>query len=168
MNRRIAIGTVALLAVLLVAGWAVPASDAQMYFSSDKYGQNRVTNIQEGDEIWIAVHDSDENLDCDVRDKIWTEVKLFDPKTGAYLVWRSCEDGTGSPVGEDFDSVSVDVYDLTGTLLWSAKLTAVTEIVWDGTDATGASLANGTYIYVIYATDGTNSFTDKGKVFVHR
>jgi len=44
----------------------------------------------------------------------------------------------------------------------------VTEIVWDGTDATGASLANGCYIYVIYATDGTNSFTDKGKVFVNR
>jgi hypothetical protein len=39
MNRRIAIGTVALLAALLVAGWAVLASDAQMYFSSDKNGQ---------------------------------------------------------------------------------------------------------------------------------
>ena len=35
-------------------------------------------------------------------------------------------------------------------------------------DLTGASLANGAYIYVIYATDGTNSFTDKGKVFVNR
>jgi len=64
--------------------------------------------------------------------------------------------------------MSVDIYDLTGTLVWSSELTDVTEIVWDGTDATGGSLANGCYIYVIYATDGTNSFTDKGKVFVNR
>jgi len=64
--------------------------------------------------------------------------------------------------------MSVDIYDLTGTLVWSSELTDVTEIVWDGTDATGASLANGCYIYVIYATDGTNSFTDKGKVFINR
>jgi len=64
--------------------------------------------------------------------------------------------------------MSVDIYDLTGTLVWSAELTDVTEIVWDGTDATGASLANGCYIYVIYATDGTNAFTDKGKVFINR
>jgi flagellar hook assembly protein FlgD len=72
------------------------------------------------------------------------------------------------PVGEDFASVSVDVYDLTGTLVWSAELTDVTEIGWDGTDMSGASLANGTYLYVIYATDGTNSFSGKGAVFVNR
>ncbi|MCI0479934.1 hypothetical protein L0Y59_05305, partial [Candidatus Uhrbacteria bacterium] len=35
------------------------------------------------------------NIDCDVRDKIWTDVKVADPKTGAYLVWLSylTEDG---------------------------------------------------------------------------
>jgi hypothetical protein len=64
--------------------------------------------------------------------------------------------------------MSVDIYDLSGTLVWSSELTDVTEIVWDGTDATGASLANGCYIYVIYATDGPNAFTDKGKAFVNR
>ena len=64
--------------------------------------------------------------------------------------------------------MSVDIYDLTGTLVWSSELTDVTEIVWDGTDISGASLANGAYIYVIYATDGTNTFTDKGKVFINR
>jgi len=81
------------------------ATDAQMYFSSDKNGQNRVTNIQEGDSIWIVIIDNDENIDCDIRDKIWTDVKLFDPKTGAYLVWVSLfeegDDGTGSPFNDE-------------------------------------------------------------------
>jgi len=68
---------------------AALATTAEMYFSSDKNGANRVTNIQEGDSIWIVVYDPDENIDCDVRDKIWTDIKVFDPKTGAYIVWIS-------------------------------------------------------------------------------
>jgi len=64
--------------------------------------------------------------------------------------------------------MTVEIYDLTGALVWSAELTDVTEIVWNGTDETGAALANGAYIYKIYATDGTNSFADTGKVFVNR
>ena len=78
---------------LLVAAlftWAALASDAQMYFSSDKNGQNRVTNIQEGDEIWIVVIDNDQNIDCDIRDKIWPDLKIMDPKTGAYIEWDTC------------------------------------------------------------------------------
>jgi flagellar hook assembly protein FlgD len=62
----------------------------------------------------------------------------------------------------------VDIYDLTGAKVWASELTDVTEIVWNGTDMTGTSLANGAYLYVIYATDGTNSFADKGKVFINR
>jgi len=62
----------------------------------------------------------------------------------------------------------VKVYDLSGAMVWSAELTDVTEIVWDGTDRTGTALANGAYLYTIYATDGTNTFTGKGKVFVNR
>jgi hypothetical protein len=64
--------------------------------------------------------------------------------------------------------MSVEVYDLAGHLVWSAELTDVTGIVWDGTDASGVALANGAYIFTIYATDGTNTFTDMGKVFVNR
>ena len=82
------------LAVLAVSA-AVAATDAEMYFSSDKNGQNRVTDIQEGDSVWIVVYDPDENTDCDVRDKIWTDVKLMDPKTGAYIVWVSYMDDNG-------------------------------------------------------------------------
>ena len=64
--------------------------------------------------------------------------------------------------------LSVEIRDLKGKVVWESELTDVTEIVWDGTDASGASLANGPYLYTIYATDGTNSFTDTAKVFVNR
>ena len=66
--------------------------------------------------------------------------------------------------------MSVEIYDLAGALVWeSGPKNDVTEIVWDG-----AGLANGAYIYMIYATDGTNTFNPSntpsatGKVFVNR
>ncbi|MCK5828136.1 hypothetical protein KAH43_06375, partial [Candidatus Bipolaricaulota bacterium] len=71
--------------------------------SSDKNGQNRVTNIQEGDSIWIVVIDNDENIDCDVRDKVWTDIKIMDPKTGAYIVWISYMDADGDAAGVDYN-----------------------------------------------------------------
>ena len=43
-----------------------------------------------------------------------------------------------------------------------------TQNPWDGTDEGGAMLANGGYIYVIYATDGTNTFNGEGLVFINR
>ena len=103
MKHRIAVGTIVLCLVTALLALPVLASDAQMYFASDKNGQNRVTNIQEGDEIFIVVIDNDENIDCDVRDKIWTDVKIMDPKTGAYIVWRSYSDKTGNPAGQPYD-----------------------------------------------------------------
>jgi len=87
-RRNVVAGAVMFLLVALFA-WSALATDAEMYFASDRNGQNRVTNIQEGDSIWIVVYDPDENIDCDVRDKIWTDLKVMDPKTGAYIVWIS-------------------------------------------------------------------------------
>jgi len=58
-----------------------------MYFAADKNGENRITQVHEGDEIWIVVIDPDEDTDCDVRDKVWTDVKVMDTKTGAHIVW---------------------------------------------------------------------------------
>jgi hypothetical protein len=92
LKKRLGAVSVATLLVVALFTWATLASDAQMYFSSDKNGQNRVTNIQEGDEVWIVVIDNDNNIDCDVRDKIWTDVKIMDPKTGAYIIWVNGED----------------------------------------------------------------------------
>lgn len=39
---------------------------------------------------------------------------------------------------------------------------------WDGRDEDGNDLANGPYLFVAFATDGTNSFTSVGKVFIKR
>jgi len=64
--------------------------------------------------------------------------------------------------------MSVAVYDLSGALVWAEELANVTGIVWNGTDEAGAMLANGGYIYVIMATDGTNTFNGEGLVFINR
>jgi len=113
MLRRFPYRTMFCVGLMILVGWCAAASDATMYFSSDKNGQHRVTNVQEGDEIWIVVIDSDENTDCDVRDKFWTDVKLMDPKTGAYIVWKSYESEDGSPHGEpnnDYDEAGYIPY----------------------------------------------------------
>jgi hypothetical protein len=72
-------------------------------------------------------------------------------------------DGTGIAT-----VMSVGIYDLSGKLVWYQELANVTGIVWDGTDSGGALLANGAYLYVIEATDGTNNFSGKGTVFINR
>jgi hypothetical protein len=99
MRSAVSVG----LLFLVIASLGLAATNAEMYFASDKNGQNRVTNVQEGNSIWIVVRDPDENIDCDVRDKIWTDVKIMDPKTGAYIVWKSYVDATGSPAGKPYD-----------------------------------------------------------------
>ncbi len=101
MRRAIAVCVVGLCIAGVGAGTVV-ASDAEMYFSADKNGQNRVTDIQEGDAIWIVVVDPDENTDCDVRDKIWTDIKIMDPKTGAYIVWMSYKTAAGDAEGRSY------------------------------------------------------------------
>jgi hypothetical protein len=60
-------------------------------------------------------------------------------------------------------TMSVEVYDLAGHLVWANDLANVTEIVWDC-----GSLANGAYIYVVEATDGTDTFGDTGTLFINR
>jgi hypothetical protein len=77
----------------------------------------------------------------------------------------------GSGVATQF---SVEIHDLNGHLVWTATQTDATEVVWDGTNDAGEALASGAYIYVVTATDGTNTFTPadtpsaKGTVFIDR
>jgi len=94
LKKQLGIVSVVTLLVASLFTLTALASDAQMYFSSDKNGASRVTNIQEGDEVFIVVIDNDQNLDCDVRDKIWADIKIMDPKTGAYIVWGDATDGS--------------------------------------------------------------------------
>jgi len=106
------LGILGVLAILVMALFALSAvaSEAQLYFSSDKNGQNRVTNIQEGDEVWIVVIDNDENIDCDIRDKMSPDLKIMDPKTGAYIVW----DGHPSATDEEIIKNKYDYLEETG------------------------------------------------------
>jgi hypothetical protein len=64
--------------------------------------------------------------------------------------------------------MSVTVYDLAGQLVWADDLANVTKIVWNGKDDSGAYVANGAYIYVVEATDGTDTFGDTGTLFINR
>lgn len=115
MKKRLgAVSAVVLLlmALLTLSAWA---SEAEVYFSADRNGQSRVTDIQEGDEVWIAVRDFDQNIDCDVRDKIWPDVKVFDPKTGAYIVWVTySQDGDPGYIGVHGSTSMGDYLEETG------------------------------------------------------
>jgi len=64
--------------------------------------------------------------------------------------------------------LSVSVYDLAGHLVWEGEQDHATRIVWDGTDALGAPVANGPYVYVITATGGQEPRTGRGILFVNR
>ena len=66
------------------------------------------------------------------------------------------------------NTFSVGVYDLSGHLVWNDEASNVSKVTWDGTNQRGAALANGAYIYVVMATDGTNTFRAKGTVFIDR
>ena len=82
------IGGACAILLIVICAHAGFASDSAIYFSSDANGKLPVEMIQEGDEVWICVLDSDEDVDCDTRDKISPEVKVIDPKTGAFIVWN--------------------------------------------------------------------------------
>jgi hypothetical protein len=73
-------------------------------------------------------------------------------------------EGTGVP-----DTITVEIYDLSGHPVWSDTKANVTEIVWDGTDEAGMNLANGPYLYVMTLTGADDPIAPfKGKVFIHR
>jgi hypothetical protein len=128
------------------------ATESEMYFSSDSNGANRVTNIQEGDEIWIVVYDPDKNIDCDVRDKFWADVKIMDPKTGAYIIWNSggykgvnLHDKTPAALNYDyFEETGAD----TGLFVSSRQFQVGTRENY----ATG-SHALGKYVYYTHVVD---------------
>lgn len=109
MKKQLGVMSVITLLVVTLFTLSAFATDAQMYFSSDVNGQNRVTNIQEGDEIWIVVIDNDQNIDCDTRDKMAPDLKIMDPKTGAYIVWDNDSDfDPKAPTGDYLEETGAD------------------------------------------------------------
>jgi len=117
LKKRLAVGGVIAVLVVTLFTLAALATSSEMYFSTDKNGANRVTNVQEGDQVWIAVYDPDENIDCDVRDKIWTDIKIMDPKTGAYINWLSYGPASAPALGysgKDGDTTQGNFLEETG------------------------------------------------------
>ncbi|MFC2077751.1 gliding motility-associated C-terminal domain-containing protein [Candidatus Bipolaricaulota bacterium] len=70
-------------------------------------------------------------------------------------------EGSGVP-----DTIAVEIYDVSGNVVWSGSEANVGEIVWEGTDEAGTYLPEGVYIYQLELTgpDGSTAFT--GKVFL--
>ena len=91
-GRAAAIVVPLLVCLCVTAAWG---TEAELYFSADSRGESRVTKVREGEQIWIVVSDPDEDIDCDVRDKVWTDIKVFDAKTGAHIVWKSYKSSAG-------------------------------------------------------------------------
>jgi hypothetical protein len=79
-------------------------------------------------------------------------------------------DATFSYVGTGVASLmTVAIYDLSGQLLWEIEGISVSELRWNGTaGAPCLAMANGPYLYVVTATDGTNAFSQTGTIFINR
>ncbi|MCX6093568.1 MAG: T9SS type A sorting domain-containing protein [Candidatus Bipolaricaulota bacterium] len=89
MKKRLGAVSVLTLLVMALCALSAFATTAEIWLSSDSSGETRVSLIQEGDQVWIVVSDPDNNIDCDVRDKFWGDMKIMDPKTGAYIIWNN-------------------------------------------------------------------------------
>jgi hypothetical protein len=71
----------------------------------------------------------------------------------------------GSGMAETFTAA---VYDLSGNLVWTIEEHNVLDIMWDGRNERGRFMANGAYIYVVFASNGESLYTDKGQLFILR
>jgi hypothetical protein len=160
MSRSVVSGVVIGSIFAFLVGWCVAATDAQMYFSSDKNGQDRITNVQEGAEVWIVVADNDQNIDCDVRDKMWPDVKIMDPKTGAYIIWNPTQDDLTSDYLEETGPDTGVFVSKRAFQIGTREGFAAAE-PWLGThvvDAPSSSLDDfkwGNYLFADRSTEGT-------------
>jgi hypothetical protein len=102
LKKRLGVLSVVTLLVTALFALSTWATTAEVFFSTDKNGQNRVASIQEGSEIWVVVFDADQNIDCNLRDKMSPDLKIMDPKTGAYIVWNAQGTQTGSVTTFDY------------------------------------------------------------------
>lgn len=91
LKKRYVIGS--MIAILIMAFFAMSAlasANSEVWLSKDSTGYPKATEIQEGDTVWVVVKDSSRG-DTDQLDRIYTQILLYDVKTGAYLNW----DNTG-------------------------------------------------------------------------
>ena len=94
-----------MVTLLAVAAVGKCAGAAEMYFAGDEAGEARISQIQEGTRAWVAVDDPDQNHDSSRRERIWADIVIMDPHTGAHANWD-----TGGYYGADA-SLAVDTTD---------------------------------------------------------
>lgn len=58
-------------------------------------------------------------------------------------------------------NATVNIYDLSGRLLWSVKQSTLDEIRWDATDSNGYKLQNGVYLYRVSIETESNTIHSK-------
>ena len=92
MKKRYVIGS--MIAILIMAFFAMSAlasANSEVWLSKDSTGYPKATKIQEGDTVWVVVKDTSRG-DIDQLDRIYTQILLYDVKTGAYLDWDNNDD----------------------------------------------------------------------------
>jgi len=98
LKKRYVIGS--MIAILIMAFFAMSAlasANSQVWLSKDKTGYPKITEIKEGDTVWVVVKETNHgNLCC--LDRIYTQILLYDVKTGAYLDW----DNNATPADGNF------------------------------------------------------------------
>jgi len=92
LKKRYVIGS--MIAILIMAFFAMSArasANSEVWLSKDSTGYPKATEIQEGDTVWVVVKDTSRG-DIDQLDRIYTQILLYDVKTGAYLDWDNNDD----------------------------------------------------------------------------
>ncbi|MCK4410951.1 hypothetical protein KAV67_01575, partial [Candidatus Bipolaricaulota bacterium] len=102
MKKRYVIGS--MIAILIMAFFAMSAlasANSEVWLSKDSTGYPKVTSIEEGDTVWIVVQDPNHGNKCCVN-RIYTQILLYDAKTGAYLDWDNERDTIPTPTDSNF------------------------------------------------------------------
>ncbi len=102
MKKRYVIGS--MIAILIMAFFAMSAlasANSEVWLSKDSTGYPKATEIQEGDTVWVVVKDSSRG-DTDQLDRIYTQILLYDVKTGAYLDWDNYDNDAAHLTNRNF------------------------------------------------------------------
>jgi len=149
LKKRYVIGS--MIAILIMAFFAMSAlasANSQVWLSKDKTGYPEVTEIKEGDTVWVVVKETNHgNLCC--LDRIYTQILLYDVKTGAYLDWDNPVDESGNYLLETAVDSNLFVSNVAFEIGARANITSGAE---DWTHTPGA-LSGGKWLYI----DGTRT-----------
>lgn len=137
-------------------GWYALPQDMPAGYNVVEYG---ILNIQPPDDRRTRSDESDRAGVPSSSGKIGSRVKASPIPSRGDVVFSFTGSGTA-------DLLQVLVYDLSGTLVWSARAEDTTEVRWSGSDQDGAPVPHGPYIYVVTAVEEAAHTIDKGTLFI--